>query len=88
MNKVLFIAAANVSIPPMIPVIIYFSYVFGGYLIGDGALMISEPESLTLANIHDNFVQYFTGGVLLALITGTTGTAISWLFLSLVRKSR
>jgi glycosyltransferase involved in cell wall biosynthesis len=87
MNKVLFIAAANVSIPPMIPVIIYFSYVFGGHLIGGGALMISEPESLTLANIHDNFVQYFTGGVLLALITGTTGTAISWLFLSLVRKS-
>src|SRR6185312_8995913 len=33
LNKVLFIAAANISIPPMIPVIIFLSYYFGSFFV-------------------------------------------------------
>lgn len=86
MNKVLFIAAANISIPPMIPVIIYLSYLLGGPIVGAESLTFSDPSALTLANVHDNFVQYLSGGVLLALTSGIAGTAISWLLLKLARR--
>ena len=32
LNKVITLVASNISIPPMIPVIVYLSYLFGGYV--------------------------------------------------------
>lgn len=86
LNKVLFIAAANISIPPMIPVVIYFSYLMGSAVVGAEKLQFTEPSQLTLANIHDNFVQYFSGGVMLALLSGITAFLISYTLFSILRK--
>jgi glycosyltransferase involved in cell wall biosynthesis len=86
LNKVLFIAAANVSVPPMIPVVVYLSYRIGSPFVGAGKLQVSEPSQLTLANIHDNFVQYFAGGVLLAFIAGLSAAAISFAIFSWWRR--
>jgi uncharacterized protein (DUF2062 family) len=86
LNKVLFIAAANVSVPPMIPVIIYLSYKLGSALTGTDTLQFDNISELSLANIHDNFVQYFTGGVLLALAGGLTSFLLSWGIFALGRK--
>lgn len=85
MNKVLFLTAANISIPPMIPLIIFASYKFGG-LFYQGGLQITSTEGLTLESIHNNFVQYFLGGTLLAISTGLLGFVASFLILHLVRK--
>jgi uncharacterized protein (DUF2062 family) len=83
---VLFIAAANVSVPPMIPVIIYLSYKLGSAITGTDTLQFDNISELSLANIHDNFVQYFTGGVLLALAGGLTSFLLSWGIFALGRK--
>jgi glycosyltransferase involved in cell wall biosynthesis len=86
LNKVLFIAAANVSVPPMIPVIIYLSYKLGSAITGTDTLQFDNISELSLANIHDNFVQYFAGGVLLALAGGLTSFLLSWGIFALGRK--
>ena len=86
LNKVLFIAAANVSVPPMIPVIIYSSYKLGSLLIGGEALQFENISELSLANIHENFFQYFLGGVLLAFSGGLTSFLLSWGIFSVGRK--
>lgn len=88
MNKVLFIAAANISVPPMIPVIIYLSYMMGQPFVSADRLSFSDPSQLTLANIHDNFMQYFLGAVLLAVVAGILGFAISYMLLRLGRRPR
>lgn len=88
MNKVLFIAAANISVPPMIPVIIYLSYLMGGPFVGADSIDVTDLSDLTLANIHDNFVQYFTGGVILALLAGSAGLAVSYLLFALGRNNK
>jgi len=88
MNKVLFITAANISVPPMIPVIIYLSYLMGAPFVQANSLRITEISDLTLANIHDNFVQYFVGGVLLATLSALTAYAVSWGFFTLGRGRR
>ena len=86
MNKVLFVAAANISLPPMIPLIILLSYRLGGLLYED-KVEISSLKELTLASIHINFIQYAIGGVLLAVIAGVLGTIFSWISFRIFRKT-
>lgn len=86
MNKVLFIAAANISIPPMIPLIVFFSYLMGQPFVDAEPIPFERINTLTLDNIHDNFIQYVVGAVLLAVITGLVGFLASWGFLAALRK--
>jgi glycosyltransferase involved in cell wall biosynthesis len=86
MNKVLFLTAANISIPPFIPFIIFGSYQFGGLFYQNG-VQLESVKALTLDSIHVNMVQYFLGGTLLAVVAGISGYAVSWLLLKLLRKS-
>lgn len=87
MNKVLFLTAAHISIPPAIPFIIYASYKFGGLFYRNGA-EITSFENLTLESIHVNFVQYFLGGTLLAAAAGAAGFVVSLVMLTLLRPKR
>ena len=85
MNKVLFLTAANISLPPFIPFIIFGSYKFGGLFYKNG-VQLDSFENLTLESIHVNFVQYFLGGTLLALFSGLSAFGISWIVLKIARK--
>nr|WP_295923630.1 DUF2062 domain-containing protein [uncultured Dyadobacter sp.] len=87
MNKVLFLTAANISIPPMIPFIIFASYRFGGLFYRNG-VQLTSAKNLTFESIHVNFVQYFLGGTLLALVAGAIGFVVSFLLFSLLRPRR
>lgn len=87
MNKVLFLTAAHISIPPAIPFIIYASYKFGGLFYRNG-VQITSLENVTLESIHVNFVQYFLGGTLLAAVVGVVGFVGSFLLLALLRPKR
>jgi len=84
LNKFLFIAAANISIPPLIPVLIFVSYYFGGQLLGVST-ELPDLESLTLENIHENVLQYYIGAVFFSLSAGLVGFGISYALLFLIR---
>lgn len=85
LNRVLFVAAANISIPPMIPLIVYASYRMGAPFVGDDRVRIERFADLTLEAIHWNMMQYLLGAVLLALAAGLVGTMVSWAVLRGVR---
>jgi glycosyltransferase involved in cell wall biosynthesis len=87
MNKVLFLTAANISIPPMIPLIIFGSYQFGGLFYQNG-VQLKTVEDISLESIHLNFLQYFLGGTLLAIASGLAGFAVSLLLLKVFRRNR
>lgn len=72
MNKVLFIAAANISIPPMIPIIVFVSYWFGSFFVEE-PFEISRIFDLSLESITLNLKQYIIGSVLFALISFVIG---------------
>lgn len=86
LNKVLFISAANISIPPAIPFIIYFSYLMGAPFFENNT-PITSWNNLTLEAIHINFVQYFLGGTLLAVVAGALFFISALIFLKIVRKN-
>ncbi|WP_149243374.1 DUF2062 domain-containing protein [Dyadobacter sp. 32] len=86
MNKVLFLTAANISLPPLIPFVIFGSYKFGGLFYQNG-VQLKTITDLTLESINLNFAQYFLGGTLLALFAGIAGFGISLFTLMIFRKS-
>lgn len=84
MNKVLFIAAANISIPPMIPLIIFASYYTGGFFV-EGKMRFQSLADITLESIHANFIQYATGACILAVIAGAIAAVITYMVFSIYK---
>jgi uncharacterized protein (DUF2062 family) len=86
LNKPLVIVAANISIPPMIPFIIYGSYKVGSLWMGANAMQISFSRSITLESIKNNLVQYIYGSITLAIIAGIIFGILTFIFLKLTGK--
>lgn len=85
LNKALFFVAANISIPPMIPLIIYASYRLGAPFYPDNALVIDKWTEITLESIHLHMMQYIIGAFILALMAGISGTFVAWLAIKMFR---
>ena len=85
LNKALVLVAANISLPPLIPFIIFGSYKLG-------ALFVSDPKSdflfnngLSLENIKDNLLQYIIGAIALAILSGLLSGLLTYAYLALKR---
>jgi uncharacterized protein (DUF2062 family) len=87
LNKALVIIAANISIPPMIPVVIYLSHVTGKIWMGKNAQTISFSDEITLEFIHNNAVQYFSGAITLSVIAGIVFGIVTYVVLKVFKKS-
>ena len=70
LNKALVIIAANISLPPMIPIIIFASYKMGAYWMGQNALQLGFSKSISLDSIKQNLQQYIYGSITLAILAG------------------
>jgi uncharacterized protein (DUF2062 family) len=90
LNKVLVILASQVSVPPMIPIIIYISHLTGAFWMGDRAEVISFSKGLSLDVLRnssfDTFIQYVLGGVTLAALAGLAGGIITYVLLTISRR--
>ena len=88
MNKPIVITTANISIPPMIPFVLYFSYKTGGIILGDGSTAVKLSRHIDFEVVMTNVYQYVIGslvfGALLALFLG----GITFLMLSFFRRTR
>lgn len=85
MNKVLFVAAANISIPPMIPFILYASMITGQFFVG-GEIDHEAIFSLELEDVKSNAYQYFIGATILSCIAFLAIFIFSFSLLKLFRK--
>jgi glycosyltransferase involved in cell wall biosynthesis len=86
LNKAIFFIAANISIPPMIPAILYLSYVTGSYVLGEGSWKVDI--ALNFESIALNLKQYLTGAVVFATIAGSVMGALSYGILLLFKRTR
>lgn len=84
LNKVLAVVASNISIPPMIPFILFGSYAIGCWLLGNPiSLLFNE---ITFENAMINLWQYVLGACVLALAAGVCAWLMCWAVLGLFRK--
>jgi len=86
LNKIIVLAVSNISIPPMIPLILYLSYISGGIVLGRGG-GIDFSSDITLEFVTENLLQYVLGsfvfGVVLACLLGL----ITYILLLIFRKN-
>ncbi len=88
LNKPLVIVAANISIPPMIPLIIFLSYKMGALWMGASALQIDFSRSITLDSIKTNLLQYIYGSITLAIVGAIIFGLLTFIFLKLIGKKQ
>ncbi|MBC6491904.1 DUF2062 domain-containing protein [Flavihumibacter stibioxidans] len=86
LNKALVITAANISIPPMIPFILYGSFLAGAPWMGEKATAVPMTSDLSLASIEANLQQYLLGSVTLAVIAGLAVGLFSYLVMKMFNK--
>ncbi len=87
LNKALFIAAANISIPPMIPLLIWASYYVGSFFF-ENATPLPNFSSLTLDSIKNDIVQYALGATVFACLASIVTFLISFLLFSMFRRKK
>lgn len=88
LNKALVIIAANISIPPMIPFILYFSHWIGGLWMGDDAIRISLDQDLSLGTLSTSFLQYVVGAITLAVLAGALFLLLTYVTVKAWRASK
>jgi len=86
LNKVIVLVASNISIPPMIPFILYGSFAAGAFILGEPISFI--PTQLNLNSISDSLVQYLTGSIAFATVTGIIGMITAYILLTVFRKEK
>jgi len=85
LNKIITLAVSNISIPPMIPIILYLSYISGGLVMGKGA-GLDFDSGITLAFVTENLFQYVVGSLLFGLILAFVMGLITYIALIIFRK--
>ncbi len=85
MNKALFIVAANISIPPIMFVIMALSVATGKLVLGMDALL-PDIRNISLDMVKQEGAAFFLGGTILAIVSGVAVYLLSLLFLSLTRR--
>ncbi len=88
LNRALTIIASNISIPPMIPVIIFLSFVFGRPWMGTSAVYMIFSRNITVHAVKLNLEQYVYGSITLAVVAGLLAYAITYYILRFGRRKR
>jgi uncharacterized protein (DUF2062 family) len=85
LNKAIVIIASNISIPPMIPFILYGSMKTGSILLGQP--MALTFHGITIDTAKQMLVQYIPGSIVFALLVGILGWLITFAILKISRKN-
>lgn len=88
LNKALVILAAHISIPPMIPLIIFLSYKTGAIWMPEKGEDLVFNYGISFNSVKHNFQQYIYGSITLAVIAAILGGLFTWTILLLFRKNK
>jgi glycosyltransferase involved in cell wall biosynthesis len=86
LNKVITFIASNISIPPFIPVILWLSYVVGGWIMPGKGSSLQFNADLSLNILKNNLIQYLTGSIILGIALALVFGSITYISILLHRK--
>lgn len=86
LNKLIVLVSSNISIPPMIPFILYGSFCTGALLMGQSLSM--DILSVSFEQISSNLLLYLLGAVVLAFGAGGVAFLVSYILFSIFRRRR
>jgi glycosyltransferase involved in cell wall biosynthesis len=86
LNKAIALVTSNISIPPMIPLILFGSYVTGGWIVGNP--LDFNWNTITFDAVKQDFWQYIIGSLVLAVACAIFAGIMSFILLSIFRKDK
>jgi uncharacterized protein (DUF2062 family) len=87
LNKPLVILFANISIPPMIPLILFLSLVCGKFWISNAAIPLFDT-AMNLETIKPILLQYILGSISLAILSAIAFGSITFIVLSTLKEAK
>ncbi len=87
LNKTIVFITANISIPPMIPLILYLSFLTGGWIIENNSSMVTM-DIISMEFVKHNLYQYLVGSVVFAVLAGLLITFLVWSIVAIIRRKR
>jgi len=87
LNLVLFIGAANISIPPFIPIILYISLIIGQFVLG-GEIDHGQLWDTSFESIKGNIYTYVIGAIYFAFFLFISTFSISYFVLKIFRSKK
>lgn len=85
LNKVIAVAVSNISIPPMIPFILYGSMAMGGLALKRPTLL--PLSSINIESISGCMYQYIVGSIILAVIASVALGTVTFVMLNFFRRN-
>ncbi|MDY6801977.1 MAG: DUF2062 domain-containing protein [Bacteroidota bacterium] len=86
LNKVIVLVISNISIPPMIPIILYASFKTGGLFVEANKINLQYNTGITLDVIKDNLIQYIVGSLVFGIILALSLGLIAYILLLIFRR--
>ncbi len=83
-NKIITLLSSNISIPPMIPFILYGSHYLGGVILGTNKRI--EFSNINLETVYQDIIQYLIGASALSVVCGLLMFVLSFCLLTIFRK--
>lgn len=87
LNKVITLIASNISLPPLIPFILFGSYMTGG-LILNNPNPLDLDSGITMEFVKKNFLQYIIGALVFGAAMGILSGFVSYILLSIFRRKQ
>ncbi|CAL1520051.1 DUF2062 domain-containing protein [Chitinophaga sp. MM2321] len=88
LNKALVVIAAHISAPPLIPLIIFISFLMGRVWMGQTAKDLIFSNGINAETIKENTLQYIYGSITLAIVAGIVAWLVSYVLLSVFRRKK
>jgi glycosyltransferase involved in cell wall biosynthesis len=86
LNKFVAVAASNLSMPPMLPFIIFGSFVAGGWALGRDISELTFDSGISWSWIGNNLLQYIVGSFVLGVAMVVVLGPVTWAILAIFRK--
>lgn len=85
LNKVLTVISSNISIPPMIPFILYGSFYTGALLLGTD--MKLNFSGVSFQEVYKDMLQYVYGSLVFAFVSAIAATVLTYILLLIFRRN-
>jgi len=86
LNKVITLVASNISIPPMIPFILFGSYATGAWILGRP--LDFSVDNMSLEFVMNSILQYVLGSIVFAVVCSLVLGLIFYVLIKVFRKPK
>ena len=86
LNKFVAVTFSNISLPPMLPFIIFLSYMLGGWVMGVEMSNLHYIHGLGFQWIKENLIQYLLGSLILGFLLSLVLGHVAYILLTVFRK--